>query len=111
MTETVKNIIPRKFAENVQTAQYTAVDCKTVITKFTATNNSGSAAALSVNIVPNGGTATTSNRVLNTRVIASGECYICPELVGQVLEAGGFISTLAGAASAITISASGSEIT
>lgn len=110
MTETVKNIIPRKFAENVQTAQYTAVDCKTIITKFTATNNSGSAAALSVNLVPNGGAASTANRVLNARIISAGECYICPELIGQVLEAGGFISTLAGAASAITISASGSEI-
>lgn len=111
MTETVKNIIPRKFAENAQTAQYTAVDCKTIITKFTATNNSGSAAALSVNLVPNGGAASAANRVLNARIISAGECYICPELVGQVLEAGGFISTLAGAASAITISASGSEIT
>ena len=111
MTETVKNIIPRKFAENVQTAQYTAVDCKTVITKFTATNNSGVTVALSINLVQNGGSASAANRVLNTRAISSGECYICPEVVGQVLEAGGFISTLASAASSITISASGSEIT
>jgi len=31
MVITVKNIIPRKFAENSQTAQYTASGCKTVV--------------------------------------------------------------------------------
>jgi len=40
-----------------------------------------------------------------------GETYLCPELVGQVLESGGFISTLAGTASALTFTASGREIT
>ena len=35
MTVTVKNIIPRKEAEGAQTAQYTAVGCKTIIDKFT----------------------------------------------------------------------------
>jgi len=110
MPITVKNIIPRKFAEAVQTAQYTATDCKTVIDKFTVTNNSAAVRTFSANLVPNGGTAITENRVINSRSIAPGECYLCPELVGQVIEDGGFISTLASLASALTISASGREI-
>lgn len=111
MTVTVKNIIPRKQAENAQTAQYTAANCKTIIDKFTATNTSAANATLSVNLIASGGSATNGNLVMKTRAIAPGEAYTCPELVGQVLEDGGVISTLAGTASALTISASGREIT
>lgn len=111
MTVTVKNIIPRKQAENAQTAQYTAQDCKTIIDKFTVTNTTAANVPFSVNLVPVAGVADASNLVLKTRSIAPNETYTCPELVGQVLEVGGFISTLAGAATALTISASGREIT
>ncbi len=111
MTVTVKNIIPRKQAENTQTTQYTAQDCKTIIDKFTVTNTTAANVPLSVNLVAATSTAAANNLVLKTRSIAPNETYTCPELVGQVLEAGGFISTLAGTASALTISASGREIT
>lgn len=111
MTVTVKNIIARKQAENVQTGQYTAENCKTIIDKFTVTNTSAANVNFSVNLVASGGSVSNSNLVLKTRAIAPNETYTCPELVGQVLEAGGFISTLAGAASSLTISASGREIT
>jgi hypothetical protein len=107
----VKNIIPRKQAEAVQTSQYTALACKTIIDKFTVTNTSAANATLSVNLIASGGAAGDSNLVMKTRTVAPGETYTCPELVGQTLEDGGFISTLAGTASALTISASGREIT
>lgn len=108
---TVKNIIPRKQAEATQTGQYTATNCKTIIDKFTVTNTSAANVTFSCNLVASGGTAGNVNLVLKTRAIAPGETYTCPELVGQVLESGGFISTLAGSATALTISASGREIT
>lgn len=111
MAVTVKNIIPRKQAEAVQTDQYTAVNCKTIIDKFTVTNTTSAPVLFSVNLVPVAGTASASNLVLKERSIAPSETYTCPELVGQTLEAGGFISTLAGAATSITISSSGREIT
>lgn len=111
MTVTVKNIIPRKQAEAAQTGQYTAEGCTTIIDKFTVTNTSATNAAFSVNLVAQSGTAGNDNLVLKSRSIAPGETYTCPELVGQVLEAGGFISTLAGTASVLTISATGREIT
>lgn len=111
MSVIVKNIIPRKQAENSQTAQYTAVNCKTLIDKFTVTNTSASNVTLSVNLVANGGSAGDSNLVMKARTILPAETYTCPELVGQSLEAGGFISTIASAATSLTISSTGREIT
>lgn len=111
MAVTVKNLIPRKQAENSQTTQYTATNCKTIIDKFTVTNTSAANVTLSVNLVASGGSAGDSNLVLKAKSIAPSETYTCPELVGQTLESGGFVSTLAGAATSLTISASGREIT
>jgi hypothetical protein len=111
MAVTVKNLIPAKQAENSQTAQYTATNCKAIIDKFTVTNTNTANVTFSVNLVASGGTAGTANLIVKTRSIVPGETYLCPELVGQVLESGGFISTLAGTASALTITASGREVT
>lgn len=111
MAVTVKSLIPPKQAEGVQTSQYLAVNCKAIIDKFTVTNTTAGAVTFSCNLVTSGGGASASNRVISLRSIAAGETYKCPELVGQVLESGGFISTLAGTASALTIMASGREIT
>jgi len=111
MTVVVKNIIPRKQAESSQSTQYTAVNCKTIIDKFTVTNTGASNVPFSVNLVAASASAGDDNLVLKTRAIAPNETYTCPELVGQVLESGGFISTLAGAATSLTISAAGREVT
>lgn len=111
MTVTVKVLIPAKQAENTQTTQYTASLCKTIVDKFTATNTSASVVTLSVNLVTSGGSAGASNLIVDARSIAVDETYTFPELVGQSLEAGGFISTIASAATSLTIRASGREIT
>jgi hypothetical protein len=48
--------------------------------------------------------------IVDSRTIVPDETYTCPELVGQALEPGGFISTIAGTATSLTIRASGREI-
>jgi hypothetical protein len=111
MTVTVKVLIPAKQAENSQTTQYTAVNCKAIIDKFTITNTSAGNLTISVNLVTSGGSPGASNLIMDTRSIAPDETYTCPELVGQALETGGFISTIASAATSLTIRASGREIT
>jgi len=111
MATTIKNIIPGKQAENAQTTQYTATNCKAIIDKFTVTNTTGGAVTFSANLVVLAGSASAANIVISAKSIAAGECYTCPELVGQSLESGGFISTVAGAATSLTIRASGREIT
>lgn len=111
MSVLVKTLIASKQAENVQTTQYTAVNCKAIIDKFTATNTSAGNVTISVNLVTSGGSAGVTNLIVDSRSIAPDETYTFPELVGQVLESGGFISTIASAATSLTIRASGREIT
>jgi hypothetical protein len=66
---------------------------------------------ISVNLVTGGGSVGAGNLIVDTRSIAPDECYTCPELVGQALESGGVISTIASSAGALTIRFSGREIT
>jgi hypothetical protein len=111
MTVTVSVLIPAKIAEATQQTQYTSNNVKTIIDKFTATNFSASVAVISVNIVTTAGTAGNENLITKTKTLQPTEVYTFPELVGQVLNSGDFISTLAGTASAINIRASGRQIT
>jgi hypothetical protein len=82
-----------------------------IIDKFTATNYSASAATISVNLVTGADTAGNQNLIVKTKTLAPAETYTFPEIVGQVLAPSGFISTIAGTASAINIRASGREVT
>jgi hypothetical protein len=110
MTVTVKVLVPAKTAENTQTTQYVALGVTTIIDKFTATNYSASAATISVNLVTGADTAGSQNLIVKTKTIQAGETYTFPEIVGQMLAPSGFISTIAGTASAINIRASGREV-
>lgn len=111
MTITVKTIIPAKTVENSQTTQYTATGVTTIIDKFTATNYSAAAATISVNLVTTSYSAGNDNLITKTKTLQPSETYTFPEIVGQVLNPGDFISTLAGTASAINLRASGREVT
>ena len=111
MTVTVKVLIPAKTAEASQTTQYTATNVTTIIDKFTATNYSATAATLSVNLVTAADTAGNQNLITKTKTLAASEVYTFPELVGQVLGIGDFISTIAGTATAINMRVSGREVT
>lgn len=111
MTVSIVVLIPAKQAENVQTTQYTAVNAKAIIDKFTATNTTAGNVTISVNLVTSGGVAGANNLIVDTRAIAPDETYTFPELVGQALDPGGSISTIASAAASLTIRASGREIT
>lgn len=110
MATTNRVLIPAKTAEASQTTQYTSVNVTTIIDKFTATNYSGSAATISVNLVTFNDTAGNQNLITKTKTLQASETYTFPELVGHVLETGGFISTVAGASNAINIRASGRVI-
>jgi hypothetical protein len=110
MTVTAKNLVPAKTVEATQTTQYIANGVTTIIDKFTATNYSASSATISVNLITATGTASNDNLIVKQRTLAASETYIFPELVGQILPSGGFISTIAGTASAINMRVSGREI-
>jgi hypothetical protein len=108
---TVRVLIPAKTAEDTQTTQYTSTNVTTIIDKFTATNYSATAATISVNLVTVAGSAGNDNLIVKTKTLQPAETYTFPEIVGAALASGGFISTIAGTASAINIRANGREIT
>jgi hypothetical protein len=110
MAVIAKVLVPPKQMENSQTAQYTATAVKAIIDKVTVTNTGASNATFSVNLVTVSGSAGNSNLVIDTKTVVPDETYLCPELVGQVLEAGSFISTIASAATTLTLRVSGREI-
>ena len=111
MTVTVKVLVPAKTVENSQTTQYTATGVTAIIDKFTATNYSATAATISVNLVTAAGSSGNQNLITKTKTLQPAEVYTFPELVGQVLGNGDFISTIAGTASAINMRVSGREVT
>lgn len=109
MAIVTKCLVESKQAEDTQTTQYIATDARAIIDKFTVTNTTAAAVTFSCNLVEETDTAGDDNLILE-RSITANSTYTCPELVGQVLEDGDFISTLAGAATSLTIRISGREI-
>lgn len=110
MAVTTTVLIAAKTAEVTQTTQYTATGVSAIIDKFTATNYDTVARTISVNLVASAGSAGNNNLIVKTKTLQASETYTFPELVGQVIAPGGFISTIASSGTAINIRASGREI-
>lgn len=94
-----------------ETTQYTApTGTRTIIDKLTGTNTTAGAQTITVKLVQAGGAVGVANTIVSAKTIAPGECYTFPEIVGHVLNAGDFLSTLASAGASITVRASGREV-
>lgn len=111
MAVTPKTLVAPLQLAAAQTTLYTATNCKAIIDKATVTNTDSSNRTFSVNIVQASGSPGNSNLVVKARTVVPGETYLCPELVGQELDSGAFISTAASAGTALTFRVSGREIT
>jgi len=112
MAVNAKSLFNPLQAQNAETTQYTApTGTRTIIDKFTGTNTTAGAVALTVKLVQSGGAAGVANTIVSAKSLSAGECYTFPEIVGHVLNPGDFLSTLAAAATSITIRASGREVT
>lgn len=111
MAVNIKNIIPRKTAALGSETQYTANNCTTVVDKFTVSNVTANTEGIAIYLVASGGSPGVANLVLPVKYLQAYEVYTCPEIVGQVLLTGGFISTTTTAGATFTLSASGREIT
>lgn len=111
MSTTIKALIPAKQLEDVQTIQYISANVKALIDKCTVNNTSSGNVVLAVNLLNvSSDPASNSNLFVKNRTLAPNEAYLCPEIIGHVLEPGGAISTLAGASSSLSIRVSGREI-
>lgn len=108
---TAKPLFEALQAAAGDTVQYTTPGVtKTIVDKFTGTNTTAAAATLTVYITT-GAAGAASTTIVSAKSIAPGETYTFPEIVGHVLAAGDVIRTASGTANAITIRASGREIT
>lgn len=93
-----------------ETTKYTVpASTSCIIREVLVANTTASAANFEMSFVDSGGTAGDSNRVVPTvsipaKTVVSFTYY-------EVLATGGFISTKAGTATALTVTASGVEIT
>lgn len=93
------------------TTVYTApASTRTSIDKATVTNTTGMAATITAFVAPSGGVADATNTVISAQSVAAGTAYLCPELVGQVLNPGDFVVVTAGTAAALTFRLSGREV-
>jgi len=111
MSVTLKQFVPAKTMENIETTQYTADNVISVIDKCTVSNYSASNVTFSMNIVAADDTPANSNKIIVSRTVAPNEVYTCPEMIGQVLVSGSYLATIAGAPDALVIAVSGREIT
>lgn len=73
------------------------------VLKCTACNDTTTVPTFSFNKVPSGGSVAATNLVINGRPLGNKETYECPEVVGQILDAGDIISGIASSADQVTI--------
>ena len=111
MTVTVKTLVSPTQMPIAQTTQYTTpAATRCIIDKATVTNTDTVPRTFSANIVQASGSPGNANLIIDDKSVQPNETYLCPELVGQVLDPGAFLSTIASAASALTLRVSGREI-
>lgn len=107
MTVTVATLYESAAAPNAQTTVYTAA-VRTIIDK--CTGYGVLAADLTINLVPNGGSAASAN-VMEKKTFGIGESYTYPGIVGHTLEVGDFISVVASLATSVNLRISGRKVT
>lgn len=111
LTSNPKRLFAPAQLTNSLATYYTSTGVKTIIDKLTLTNNDSSARTVDVHIVPNGGSASATNKFINAVSINAASSYACPEIVGHVMESGEFLQMVASANTAISARASGREVT
>jgi hypothetical protein len=92
-----------------ETTLYTVSSGKTVIVKdITLCNTSSSDATISLSIVPSGGIAGNTNRILASLKVSANS--VVDITLSQVMNEGDFISGLQGTSGALTLIISGVEL-
>src|ERR1039457_83003 len=110
------NITNRRFVESVvlttsAVTEYTApVATRSIIKKVTVTNTSGTAATVTVYLVPSAGTAGAANINVSAQTIGAGQTVELYTVENHTLETGDFISALAGTGAVLNLMVSGIEV-
>jgi hypothetical protein len=101
-----KVLVAQQLTASEATVYQVSAGTAVAIATATLCNTSGSSRTVSLSVVKTGGTAGVANRVAIITLEASESCVV-EELVGLLLGPGDFVSGLASAAAAVTITLTG----
>lgn len=111
MTVTAKVLAEGQIVPATDTTIYTApLSTTTIIDKVTCANYDSVARTITISIVAAGG-AVGDAYYIAKRTLAAKETYIWPEVVGQILAAGDYVSAISSNATGVNLRMSGREIT
>jgi hypothetical protein len=100
---------PTALTANTETNLYVCPTAQTTTTliKQVLVTNTGSATTFDLSLVPQGGTAGTTNRLFSALALSANETVLLD--VSQVMSSGDFISVRSGAGSTVNVTISGVE--
>ena len=81
------------------------------VVKCTVTNDIGTADSISFHKVPSGGAVGDDNLILHDEPVGNKETIRCPEVVGQLLNAGDVIHAIPATSAQLTVSLDVVEVT
>ena len=111
MTVTAKNLVEGSIVPATDTTVYTAPsNTTTIVDKVTTANYDTVSRVVTISIVASGGSVGDAYYIAK-RTLAAKETYIWPEVVGQILNAGDYVSIIASNATGVNLRISGREIT
>lgn len=111
MTVTAKVLTEGQIIPNANTTTYTTPGfTTTIIDKLTTANYDSVSRVITVSIVASGGSVSDAYYIAK-RTLAAYETYTWPEVVGQILAAGDYVSAIASNATGVNFRMSGREIT
>lgn len=111
MTVIAKALVEGQIIPNADTTVYTApLSVTTIIDKLTCANYDSVARVITISIVASGGSVGNAYYIAK-RTLAATETYTWPEVVGQILNTGDFVSAIASNATGVNLRMSGREIT
>jgi hypothetical protein len=109
-TATPVVLFDTQFASDTDTEMFVSPEegAGTTVDKFTATNTDSVTRTITVRLVPPDETPTgTDFLIVDAQTLTTGQRYLFPEVVGQMLAAGGSIRVQASAANVVIIRANG----
>ena len=111
MAVTAKVLAEGQVIPNANTTVHTApLSVTTIIDKVTAANYDSVARVITFSIVPSGGSVGDAYYIAK-RTLAAYETYTWPEMVGQILAQGDYVSAIASNNTGVNVRLSGREIT
>lgn len=110
MAVTILPLIEPVQVAAADTIYYTA-QVPTRIDKMTVTNPTATPRWITVNWVPSAGASSASNTMVFQRFVNAGESWDIAPMIGHTLAVGDTIHATASAATALVLSASGTQVT